>query len=699
MPFGSGSRLARIRIALVIPAVWLAMALDGRLVAAAWPVPDDEARKVAAGEIADAYEPELAAARRGSKEHVATLLLTESEKTNVPARAFVMLEMAERLSVETSNVEQAMRVIDARSQLFETDKLAERVAALSLLLKSGPLEKSDRKRVLDGNVAAAITLAAITTTDQAIAADRLDLAVAALDLAKGLAKDAVTEPGLEERTKLIGDRRTQKILVEEALRAVETNPNDGAAHTTVGLDACFVRNDWGTGLVHLAKSSDVALKTMAENETRCRTLLVPVPEEGFALAGRWWNMAEEGAYSSHAEAMKRRARELYELVAEGLTDPVERRTALKRAAADVPAATQSSFPEPSSGSPTAKLPRGFEGRAKPAEWAAAYGGGADTEAAVDMALRWIVDHQLPDGGWSFDLNACPACRGKCSQSGAIKAKDRCGATAMALLPLLGRGYTHRQGKYKAAVDKGVAFLAQFASLEQGKLYRDNGNLYSQGLGASALCECYALTRDRRVLAPAQLAVAYLVAAQHPSGGGWRYTPRQPGDTSATGWQVVALKTATVAGITVNPLSLRKAGEFLDSVSSANGSRYGYTDNSRSSPGLTAVGLCCRLHLGWKKDHPAIKEGVEYLAGTGPTADLYFDYYATQVMRNVEGNAWVEWNEKMKKLLLSTQSKEGHEAGSWHSQVGGGPGADAAGRLYCTSLATLILEAYYRTIPL
>ena len=70
---------------------------------------------------------------------------------------------------------------------------------------------------------------------------------------------------------------------------------------------------------------------------------------------------------------------------------------------------------------------GLGGRAQAANLAAAGGGGADTEQAVDRALQWIAGHQLPDGGWSFDLTTCPSCGGKCSHSGVSKAKDRCGA--------------------------------------------------------------------------------------------------------------------------------------------------------------------------------------------------------------------------------------------------------------------------------
>ena len=84
---------------------------------------------------------------------------------------------------------------------------------------------------------------------------------------------------------------------------------------------------------------------------------------------------------------------------------------------------------------------------------------------------------------------------------------------------------------------------------------------------------------------------------------------------------------------------------------------------------------------------------------GPSTDLYFDYYATQILHHVEGERWVGWNIKMRDMLLTTQSNKGHEAGSWYKGVEGGHGAHGAGRLYCTSLATMILEVYYRHLPI
>ena len=328
------------------------------------------------------------------------------------------------------------------------------------------------------------------------------------------------------------------------------------------------------------------------------------------------------------------------------------------------------------------------------------GGNKQSEAAVESALKWIIQHQLPDGGWSFNLKACPSCNGQCSH-GVDKSHglDRCGATSMALLPFLGRGYTHKDGPYKKQFEAGVGFLASMAVKGQGKAYgMGGGTMYSQGLAGIVLSESYAMTQDRRLAGPAQMALNYIMAAQDPAGGGWRYAPKQPGDTSAVGWQLMALKSGHMAFLKVSPLTIKKAVEFLNDVQGDDGATYGYTDPG-NGPGTSAVGLLCRMYLGWKRDHPALQRGVDRLAKMGPSKDLYYDYYATQVLHHVEGERWVRWNEKMREMLVTTQSKKGHESGSWYEGVEGGHGAHAAGRLYCTSLATMILEVYYRHLPI
>ena len=152
----------------------------------------------------------------------------------------------------------------------------------------------------------------------------------------------------------------------------------------------------------------------------------------------------------------------------------------------------------------------------------------------------------------------------------------------------------------------------------------------------------------------------------------------------------------MAYLQVNPLTVKKAVDFLNSVQDEDGAYYGYTGPGRGGS-TTAVGLLCRMYLGWKKDNPALQRGVAHLAKLGPSTDLYFDYYATQIMHHMEGEMWIAWNNKMKEMLLKNQATSGHEAGSWYEGVNGGHAA--VGRLYCTSLSTMILEVYYRHLPI
>ena len=364
-----------------------------------------------------------------------------------------------------------------------------------------------------------------------------------------------------------------------------------------------------------------------------------------------------------------------------------------RASDSLPRADLLATPDPS-GNPLAGRGKGR------GQWVAAGGGNAASEKAVYLALKWLSEHQMPDGGWDYDHTACPKCRGQCGNPG-TETESRNAATAMALLAYLGAGQSHKTGKYKFSVKAGLYFLVSRIqdSPNGGSLMDDGrGKMYSHGLATIALCEAYALTHDKGLYAPAQKAVDFIAYAQDPVGGGWRYQPRQKGDTSVFGWQLAALKTGHAAYLRIPPVTVKKAFQFLDTVQSNVGANYGYVDPG-AGPATTAIGLLSRMHLGWKKDNPALVRGVKWLSEQGPSkGDMYYNYYATQVLRHWEGEEWVKWNNVMRDQLINSQAKEGHEQGSWHFKRGD-HGADIGGRLYCTTLATLVLEVYYRHLPI
>ena len=327
------------------------------------------------------------------------------------------------------------------------------------------------------------------------------------------------------------------------------------------------------------------------------------------------------------------------------------------------------------------------------------GGSEASERAVALGLEWLAKHQMPDGGWSFNHALHPKCRGQCRNPGNIP-EARNGATGMALLPFLGAGQTHKTGKFKEEVRQGLYFLANRMKVtpQGGSLHEGGGNMYAHGIASIVLCEAYAMTHDKGLYAPAQQALNYIAYAQDPVGGGWRYSPRQPGDTSVVGWQIMAMKSGHMAYLRVPPVTVQKAFRFLDSVQANNGAHYGYTDPAANREATTAVGLLCRMYLGWKKDHPALQRGVKWIGDRGPSPNnMYYNYYATQVMRHWEGDRWEKWNSVMRDQLVKSQAQKGHETGSWFMEAG--HVTDRGGRLYCTSMATMILEVYYRHLPI
>jgi hypothetical protein len=329
------------------------------------------------------------------------------------------------------------------------------------------------------------------------------------------------------------------------------------------------------------------------------------------------------------------------------------------------------------------------------------GGSGPSEKAVASALRWLANHQLNDGGWSFDHARCPRCQGKCRNPGS-GSKARNAATGLALLPFLGSGQTHLDGDYKVVVRRGLDYLAKnmHVGVQGGALNEPSpGNMYAHGLASIAMCEAYAMTHDKDLHEPAQRALDFICFAQDPKGGGWRYKPKEPGDTSMVGWQLMALKSGHMANLRVPALTVHRASLYLDSVQSDNGAAYSYQGNRSPGEATTAIGLLSRMYLGWRKDNPALQRGVKFLSRHGPSgANMYYNYYATQVMHHWEGEEWANWNRQMRDQLVHAQAKQGHEDGSWFSGTGDS-GAGPGGRLYCTAMAAMILEVYYRHLPL
>jgi outer membrane biosynthesis protein TonB len=333
------------------------------------------------------------------------------------------------------------------------------------------------------------------------------------------------------------------------------------------------------------------------------------------------------------------------------------------------------------------------------------GGTTLSEAAVARGLDWLAKHQNSDGSWSLHaFHKAGGCNGRCKNPGVHSDTS---ATGLALLPFLGVGETHQKkdGKYRQVVENGLAWLVRNQGRNGDLRGAGQGRMYAHGQAAIALCEAYAMTRDDDLRAAAQSAVDFIVRAQH-SQGGWRYEPGQAGDVSVVGWQYMALRSGQMGYLNVPTDTLERANEFIDTCKT---DRYGglYTYQPGVNyplPAMTAEALLCRQYGGWARDHQGLAEGSRWLLQRHPPnrkqPNMYYWYYATQMMHHLGGSPWNEWNGKMRDMLIAMQEQRGHEAGSWTPLRGGDRSFDTeGGRLYMTALAICTLEVYYRHLPL
>ncbi len=333
------------------------------------------------------------------------------------------------------------------------------------------------------------------------------------------------------------------------------------------------------------------------------------------------------------------------------------------------------------------------------------GGSVESEKAVQLGLDWIARHQRADGAWTLDYHAqcsdppCPDEQPLTSDTA---------ATGLGLLPLLGAGHIHtKESRYQDNVKRGLDYLILHQNPEGEVFIGGGGNtrFYSHAIAAMALCEAYGLSKDPRLKIPAQRAINFIAKNQNLDDGGWRYFPGQAGDTSVFGWQMFALRSGKLAGLEIPKRTIQGCKLFLDRVATDKGrTAYAYTVGAESKPVMTAEALLCRQYLGWPNDFSPLLKGAKSVYDhlqVSNERNIYYWYYATQMLHNLQGKEWVAWNKKVRDGLVSMQVVGGGcDRGSWDPRS---PQPDrwglVAGRLYVTSLSILTLEVYYRWLPL
>ncbi|HYF49557.1 MAG TPA: zf-HC2 domain-containing protein [Planctomycetota bacterium] len=377
-----------------------------------------------------------------------------------------------------------------------------------------------------------------------------------------------------------------------------------------------------------------------------------------------------------------------------------------------------------------------------------HGGSPATENAVEKALAWLARHQEREGHWAAEKYADNVVGARHGGGGvATVQSNTVGVSGLALLAFLGAGHSLKVGKYRENVVKGVDWLV--------KNQKPDGHLAGGGCSIStaychhiatlALCEAYAMGRPAKVSSyedelkkgdpndalrkaiEKALELIYAWQDQNPQGA-WSYPANAQLDPTVTGWAVMALKAAKIAGFNVPADRVAKAMEGVKTICSVDTTKgdYGHAlTGYRARGGIafgskgyacTAAGMVIHMFLGVMDDG-----FVQAAAGTitqddalpawifkpqDPATDhqnLYYWYYGTLGCFQVGGDPWKKWNQKLKDALLPTQCKGGPLDGTPQDRDGSWDPDDVwgawGGRVYSTALGCLSLEVYYRYVRL
>jgi hypothetical protein len=357
------------------------------------------------------------------------------------------------------------------------------------------------------------------------------------------------------------------------------------------------------------------------------------------------------------------------------------------------------------------------------------------------ALRWFKRHQSADGRWDADgyFRNCTADGEKCEPG-----KDQSGDTDVALtgyavLCFLGDGNDHKIGTYSSVVRRGLEYLINNQKPD-GLLGQRN---YEHAIATMALAQAYGMSPDPWLREPVQKAVDVILARQNRDKAatapydrlGWDYgAPTGRNDASVTGWNVMALKAANIAGVNVGDgLTGCKAWLERSWLAANTGkpwcadptkldlyrgiSRFGYVWDTNSnevqisdwnvasnkptsiaSKDLAPVGLMCAAFMGHQSGDPMLESLGNYVSQfhqpTTWPCNTYYLYYNTLGMYQLGGERWETWASQALPMLKDAQrTDEGCLNGSWDWQGTVFHGSDT-GRVLSTAYACLSMQVYW-----
>jgi hypothetical protein len=189
------------------------------------------------------------------------------------------------------------------------------------------------------------------------------------------------------------------------------------------------------------------------------------------------------------------------------------------------------------------------------------------------------------------------------------------------------------------------------------------------------------------------AVDLIVRTQNAEGG-WRYQPRpEDADISVTVCQVMALRAARNAGLSVPNETIERSIDYVKRCQNADGGfRYQLPDGESAFP-RSAAGIVALYSAGVYEGRE-IERGLVYIDQFLPRGGefgqdshfFYGHYYSVQAMWLAGGERWERWYPAIRDVLVARQQPDG----SW---------ADPICFEYGTAMACIVLQMPDNSVPI
>jgi len=250
------------------------------------PVPAPAARAAATKFVADAFAEQIANAKKFAEKIALANKLRETgtgEQKDLAVK-YALLTLAANTAAAAGDLQDAFDSVDQIDQTYLIDALKMKSQSALVAVKAARTTEDRRNFVVQID----------PLIDQALAADRYDIAIQLGDAAAAqarLSNDAVLSTQANLHIHHVKATAAAYKDLNMSGAPADYKSADPNTNLKVGKFLCFLKGDWNHGVPLLAAGGDPTIKQLADMDLKSPT----DAQQQYALAERWWNFADSAS--------------------------------------------------------------------------------------------------------------------------------------------------------------------------------------------------------------------------------------------------------------------------------------------------------------------------------------------------------------------------------------------------------------------